>query len=174
LEKRTYTYVVLGLLVWAISGTVIAGYYFTQSNIYQNEYRNLASEFNVLFGTMQNLSGVMESLSLRANILVSYGNTTKVWYNSTALPVGSTAFTAILGVADVRYKDYGGDLGILVTSVNGLANNSTHGWVYWYRDTEKSQWALPEYSCAKYILHRGDMIAFTYQTYTTWPPPFPT
>jgi hypothetical protein len=167
------------MLVWAISSTATAGYYFTQYNIYQNEYRNLAKEFNALSGSMENLSEVLESISLRVNILVSYGNGTKAWHNNTALPVGSTAFTAILAAADTRYKDYGGELGILVTSIDGLPNNSTidrstHGWFYWYEDTEKRMWVLPEYSCAKYILHRGDTIAFTYESYMTWPPPSPT
>jgi len=160
LEKRAFTYVVLALLVWAISGTIVAGYYFTQYNTYQNEYENLASE--------------MESISLRVNILVSYGNGTKIWHNNTALPLASTAFTAILAIADIKYTDYGGELGILVTSINGLASNSTHGWLYWYWDAENSEWILPEYSCAKYILHREDIIAFTYESYMTWPPPSPT
>jgi len=174
LEKRTFTYVALALLVWAISSTIVAGYYFAQYNIYQNEYENLASEFNTLSNTLVGLSDVMESISLRVNILVSYGNGTKIWYNNTALPIASTAFTAILAVADIRYTDYGGDLGILVTSINSVANNSTHGWLYWYWDAEDSEWILPEYSCAKYILHRGDIIAFAYESYMTWPPPQPT
>ncbi|MGQ9460521.1 MAG: hypothetical protein ACUVRA_04750 [Candidatus Bathyarchaeaceae archaeon] len=159
MEKRTFTYLALALLVWAISGTVVAGYYFTQYNIYQNEYENLASE--------------MESILL-INILVSHGNGTKIWHNDTALPVGSTAFKAILAIADTEYVDYGGELGILVTSINGLTNNFTHGWLYWYWDAEKSEWILPEYSCAKYILRRGDTIAFDYVNYVVWPPLPPT
>jgi hypothetical protein len=195
MEKRVFTYIALFMSVWAIFGTVMAGYYFTQYNTYHNEYGNLATEYNALSDAIKNmtsemktsvgnvsevlesqvgnLSKVLESTSLRAGILVSYGNGTKVWHNNTALPVGSTAFTAILAVADIRYTDYGGDLGILVTSIDGLANNSTHGWFYWYRDTEKSEWVLPEYSCTDYILHRGDMIAFTYASYMAWPPPSP-
>ena len=174
MEKRTFTYVALALLVWAISGTVVAGYYFSQYKIYQDEYENLADEFNTLSGTLGDLSEIMESISLRVNILVGYGNGTKIWHNNTALPLASTAFTAILAIADIKYTDYGGDLGILVTSINGLASDSTNGWLYWCWDAEKSEWTLPEYSCAKYILHRGDTIAFTYESYMTWPPPQPT
>jgi len=181
LEKRTFTYVALALLVWAISGTVVAGYYFIQYNTYQNEYKSLANEFNTLSGALDGFSSnlgditeVLESISLKVNILLSYGNGTKIWRNNTALPLASTAFTAILAIADIKYTDYGGELGILVTSINGVANNSTHGWLYWRWDAEKSEWTLPEYSCAKYILHRGDTIAWTYVSYTTWPPPSPT
>ncbi len=167
MEKRTLSYVALGLLVWAISGTLVAGYYLTQYNIYFTEYKNLADDLGTI-------SKVLESISLRIGILISYNNGTKIWQNNTAIPLASTAFTAILATADIEYVDYGGDLGILVTSINGLANNDTHGWLYWCWDAENSVWVLPEYSSAKYILHRDDVIAFTYVSYATWPPPQPT
>lgn len=173
MERRVFTYVALAMLVWAILGTATAGYYFTQFTTYQNEYRNLVKELNTLSQAMGNLSDVMETVSLKANILVDYGNETKIWHNNTALPVGSTGFTAILAVGDTRYVDYGGDMGILITSVDGLANNSTFGWFCWYRDSAESEWTFLEYSCVKYILHRGDIIAFTYQSYAIWPPTFP-
>jgi hypothetical protein len=171
LEKRLYLYIALAMLVWAICGSALAGYYFTQYNIYRNEYAALVAGFNSLSQTMGNLSNMMESLSLRVNLLINYGNGTLVWYNNTALPVGSTAFTAVMGVAKVEYKDYGQELGILVTSINGLANNSPQGWFYWYVNTSNSTWVSPEYSCAKYILHRGDTISFAYES---WPPAPPT
>jgi len=170
LEKRVLTYVILAFLVWAVSGTAIAGYYFTQYTTYRDEYRNLLSELNTLSSTMGNLSSVINTLALRVDILLSYGNGTGTWFNNTALPIGSTAFTAILAVSDVEYKDYGGTMGILVTSINGLAGDSmTHGWFYWYGDTKNSTWISPNYSCSQYILHRGDTIAFSYESYNPWP-----
>jgi hypothetical protein len=148
LEKRTFTYVALGLLVWAILGSVVAGYYFAQYNTYQNEYESLASE--------------MESI-LSVNILVSYGNGTTIWTNNTALPIDSTAFKAILAIADINYTEYEG-LGILVTSINGRASNSTHFWLYWVWDAENSEWIDPGVGASQYILHRGDTIAWTYKS----------
>lgn len=184
MEKGIFTYIALGLLVWAISGTVVAGYYFVQYNTYQNEYENLANEFNTLSdaivdlsdtlsGSIGDISEIMEFIPLKVNILLSYGNGTKIWYNNTAVPLGSTAFTALLAITDIKYTDYGEELGILVTSINGRVGNSTHGWLYWGWDAENSKWELPEYSASKYILHRGDTIAFAYESYATWPPPPP-
>ncbi len=159
MEKRAFTYVALALLVWAVSGTATAGYYFVQYSMYWNEYRNL--------------SNVIDFVSLRVNILVGYGNGTRAWFNNTALPINATAFTALLAVADVGYTDYGGDGGIVVTSIDGLAGDSAHGWFYWHWDAEKSEWVFPNYSCAVQILHREDTIAFTYQSFgMAWPPPF--
>jgi hypothetical protein len=176
--------VTLALLVWAVCGTAIAGYYFTQYNTYHDEYHNVVDDINVLSnaignltvamgnlsGSMGNLSDIMDSLSLRANILVSYGNGTRTWFNNTALPLGTTAFTALrLVTLDVNYTDYGEPLGILVTSINGLANNSTFGWFFWCEPAETTTWTMPNYSCAQLILHRGDTIAFTYQSWYPWP-----
>ena len=173
MEKRLFTYVTLALLVWGILGSATAGYYLTQYTTYRSEYKNLLDDLGVLSNAVGNFSAVMNTISLRANILVSYGNGTRTWFNDTALPIGSTAFTAILAISDVKYKDYGGTMGILVTSINGVAGDSTLGWFWWYEATENSTWVFPSYSCDQYILHRGDTIAFSYESFSTWPPPSP-
>jgi len=153
-------------------GTIVAGYYFIQYDNYRSEYNDLVNQLGADIGE---ISTVLGGISLKANILLSYGNGTKVWRNNTVLPLGSTAFTAIYYLADdINYTDYGGELGILVTSINGVANNSTHGWLYWCWDSQNSKWTLPEYSSAKHLLHKGEMIAFTYASYMEWPPPTPT
>ena len=158
MERRVFTYLALALLVWAVSSTAIAGYYFNQYSTYRTEYLDLTKE--------------MEFVSLRANVFVSYGNGTRVWHNDTALPINSTGLTAIQKVAEPKIEDWG-ELGLLVTSIDGLSGNSTHGWFFWFRETGKVDWTFSEVSCAKHFLHRGDTIAFTYQSYgTAWPPPF--
>ncbi len=114
---------------------------------------------------------MLEGISLKADILLKYGNETRVWYNGTVLPLGSTAFTLVYSIAStINYTDYGGELGILVTSIDGVSSNSTHGWFYWYWDPESSEWVLPSYSSAKHILRRGDIVAFSYASYMEWPP----
>lgn len=169
MEKRTFIYVALGLLSWAILGTIVAGYYFIQYDTYRSEYNNLANQLNANVG---DISTILEGMSLKANILVSYGNGTKVWHNNTVLPLGSTAFTAVFSIADdVNYTDYGGELGILVTKINDVTNEPPYGWFYWYWNSENSEWVSPNYSCNKYIIQRGDTIAWTYDS---WPPEAPT
>jgi hypothetical protein len=172
LEKRHFTYVALAILVWAILGTTVAAYYFVQYNTYRSEYNALVDQLGTDVG---DVSTALEGISLKANILLSYGNGTKIWNNGTVLPLGATAFTAIFSITDeINYTDYGEELGILVTSINRVTNNSTHGWFYWRWNPESSEWILPDYSCAKYILHRGETIAFTYADYMEWPPSTPT
>lgn len=172
MEKKPSIYIILGVLVWSILGTIVASYYFVQYEFYRGEYNNLVDQLNTNAG---DISIILEGISLKADVLLNFGNGTKVWQNSTVLPLGSTAFTAIYYIADnMNYTDYGGELGILVTSINGVSSNSTHGWFYWYWDSESTEWMLPNHSCAKHILHRGDTVAFAYANYMKWPPPTPT
>ena len=172
MERKRFTYITLGVLVWAILGTTVAAYYFVQYNTYRVEYNTLIDQLATSVG---GISATLEGISLRVSILLSYGNETRVWHNNTALPLGATAFTSAFSVADaVNYTDYGGELGILVTSINGVTNNSTHGWFYWYWNSENAEWILPSYSSDKYILHRGEIVAFTYTSSMEWPPPSPT
>ena len=168
MEKKLFTYVTLGLLTWAIVGTAAAGYYFTQYNIYQSEYDDLVNQLNTNVG---DISAILEGISLEANIFLSYGNGTKVWHNNTVLPLGATAFTAIYSIADdLNYTEHE-VFGIFVESINGVANNNPYGWFYCYWDSKNSEWIFPNHSCAKHILHEGDTIAFTYDS---WPPQPPT
>lgn len=169
MEKRVFTYVTLALLVWAICVTAVAAYYFTEYNMYHGEYDNLLGYINTFSGEIGNISGMINSTFVRVDILISYGNTTRIWSNNTALPLGSTAFTAIQAVSDVKYENYGGTLGILVTSVNGVSQNATRGWFYWYLNAVNSTWTSPTYSCSQYILNRGDTIAFSYESFNPWP-----
>ena len=182
MERRLSTYVILSVLVWAIMGTITAGYYFIQYETYHSEYTNLVDQialFNNAVGQLgedvSDMSNVLEGISVRVNVFLSYGNGSESWFNGTVLPLGSTAFTAVYSlVSEINYTDYGGELGILVTSLNHVTNNSTHGWFYWYWDPGNAIWVLPNYSCARHILHRGDIVAFTYANYLIWPPPPPT
>ena len=196
MEKRIFTYITMGLLVWAFLGTIATGYYFIQYSIYESEYQGLVDQLNnysdlvsdlvdrvadyndYVFGLGADIEGIrsiLDGMSLKVNILLSYNTESMVWHNDTVLPLGATAFTAIFSVADeINYTDYGGTLGILVTSIDGVINNDTHGWLYWHWIPADSEWTFPLESSAKYILRKGDTIAFTYANYAEWPPQPPT
>lgn len=169
MEKNASTYMILALMVWAVSGTLVAGYYSIQYNTYHDEYTNLL----VALREISNTTGAM---LVKINLLVSYGNGTNVWLNDTAFPIGTTAFTALRVVSsDVKYVDYGPNLGIFVTRINGLENNSAlqSDWFFWYKTADVQNWSLASYSCSEFILHRGDTIAFAYQSWKLRYPPSP-
>lgn len=193
-----FFYLTLAFLVWAISSTTIDGYYFSQYTTYQQEFNNLSTELRYLSDVINNvscassisivglsqsftedikslrtqidsLSNILESISIKTHILIS-NRSQNVWYNNTAVPIGATGFSSLLTIADIKYTDYGEELGIVVNSINGIANNSTHGWIFWLWDNENSRWLLPDYSSSKHILHRQDTVAWVYSTFNPWPP----
>lgn len=179
-EKRTFLLVVLALLVWAISTTTVTGYYYIQYNTYRQEYERLLQQTQTLANAIaqqtenvNTLSEMLDAISLKVAILINYGESTVEWHNTTRVPLGATAYTATLAVANVTSETYEG-LGILVTSINGVANNSTHAWFWWHWDAAAQMWKLGESSSNSYIMHRGDVIAWAYQSWETWPPPPPT
>lgn len=196
MEKRTFTYITMGLLVWAFLGTIATGYYFVQYNTYESEYQVLVAQLNTynnvvneladgvtdynelvseLDANMEDVRSTLDGVAIKVNILLSFYPESKIWHNDTILPLGATAFTAVYSISDdINYTDYGGELGILVTSINDVVNNATHGWFYWHWMPVDYEWMLPSYSSATYILRKGDTIAFTYASYADWPPQPPT
>jgi hypothetical protein len=186
-EKRTLLFAFICLSIVAVLTTEMAAYYYIQLNVYRGEYQNLAQELNVMSQAIERLANVtsdvgsndqllrdlLETMSLRVNVLVKRASTDLEWHNQTHVPLGSTAITALTAVTNVTCESYG-ELGTLVTSVNGLKNNSTMGWILWCMNATSSQWSLPSYSADKQILQRGDVIAWTYESYASWPPPTPT
>lgn len=180
LERRSFVLIVLALLVWAVSMTTVMGYYYVQYSTYRHEYERLLQQTqdltNVIAQQTENvndLSEMLDAISLKVSIMIKYDGSTMKWHNSTRVPLGATAYTATLAIANVTSETYEG-LGILVKSINGVENNSTAAWFWWYWDTTVNQWKLGESSSNNYILHRGDTIAWTYQNWETWPPPSPT
>ena len=195
MEKRIFTYITMGLLVWAFLGTIATGYYFVQYNTYESEYQVLVAQLNTynevvnnlvdgladyndlvseLDANMEDIRSTLDGVALKVNILLSFDAESRVWYNDTVLPLGATAFTAVYSVADdIEYTD-SNQSGIFVTSINGVANEGNNGWLYWIWMPADSEWNLPLYSIEKYILRKGDVIAFTYRDVFEWPPPPPT
>lgn len=193
-EKRTYGFIVAALLAWSITATSLTSYYYVRYTTYREEYKNVLTQLENIsngtrelslgletvsgqFGdfeqTLENISETLESISLKVNILINYGNENKEWHNETMVPIGATAFTATLAVAEVQYKIY--DWGVYVTSINSVAEKSTESkaWFWWYWDATASQWVLAEVGADQYVLHREDIVAWAYQSYVTWPPPPP-
>lgn len=185
----------MGLLVWAFLGTIATGYYFVQYNTYESEYQTLVDQLNTynevindlvdgltdyndlvseLDANMEDVRSTLDGVAIKVNILLSFDVESKVWHNDTVLPLGATAFTAVYSVSDeINYTDTG-ESGILVTSINGVAEEGSNAWFYWHWEPADSEWTLPSYLSSKYILRKGDTIAFTYTDWADWPPQPPT
>lgn len=139
---------VLALLAWAIIASGFAAYLYLENERLSASLRSYASR------------------TVLVNIGIDYGNGTIVWFNSTPLPSGSSALTALVAVAKVEYKT--SQMGAYVTSVNGvseklLSQNEGYSWLWYRYDPGKSQLVMGQVAADKYILANGDVIVWRYE-----------
>lgn len=148
MEGKTQSILLLVLLAWAIVATSTASYLYMENT-------RLSRELSSLGGRV-----------ITVNIGIDYGNGTVIWFNSTSLPRGATALTALVSVAQVEYKL--SPMGAYVTAVNNvqerlISKNEGYSWL-WYRfDPVKKGLVMGEVSADKYKLADGDIIVWRYE-----------
>ncbi|QOJ78589.1 DUF4430 domain-containing protein [Infirmifilum lucidum] len=141
-------YLLVAVLAWAIIATTLASYLYLENN-------RLSREISYLGGRV-----------VIVNVGIDYGNGTIAWFNSTALPRGSTALTALVSVAQVEYKL--GSWGAYVTSVNSvqekiISKNEGYSWMWYRYDQAKKALVLGEVAADKYKLASGETIVWRYE-----------
>ncbi|MEM2929674.1 MAG: hypothetical protein QW797_02295 [Thermoproteota archaeon] len=123
----------------------------------------LVGETLYLVGLKAQLDTLMkevESVTLRASLLVKYDNGTKQWFNNTIVPVGWTLFnlTAYNLKGNVNYTTY--SFGAVITGINGVSQHESYYWL-WYRwDLEKRDWVPGETGPDACLLRNGDVLAW--------------
>ena len=151
ISKRTLVFAVLALIVWSVTATAYAGYYYMQYRQFEDTLRG------------------MQGLIFKVNILINYGNGTKEWHNATLVPVGATVFNATLAVAEVDYTPYGEY--VLISSINGVQGTPDTGWIWWIWDHSTSQWKSTLEASNQHVLIDGDIIGWNYQNWASTTPP---
>ena len=153
--KRTLVFATLAILVWAGLATILLGHYYLRFQ----EFANLSREY--------------EAVTMKVNIYFDYGNGTKVWHNNTFVPVGFTLLNATELIADV-YVDYTYGAAS-INAIDGVASSLEEKkyWAWWRWDTTIPGWISGEAGADQHLLSPGETLAWTYQSYETWPPPSP-
>jgi hypothetical protein len=147
-QSRVVTVVLIALLVWALVSSSIASYLYLEN---------------------ERLSSMLRSYEARTvlvNIAIDYGNGSVVWFNSTPLPTGSSALTALTAVAKVEYKL--SPMGAYVVSVNGVSEslvsrNEGYSWLWYRYNFEKKALEMGPVAADKYTLADGDIIVWRYE-----------
>lgn len=144
-------FVVLAFTVWAVTATAFTGYYYLQ-------YRQL-----------EDILKTMQSLVLKVNVLMNYGNGTKEWHNNTLVAAGSTVFNATVAIAEVDYSLWNEYM--LIDAINGLQGTKDIGWIWWIWDPPTSEWKQVLEAANKHVLVEGDTIGWNYQSWASTEPP---
>ena len=145
----------VALVVVASAG--LLGFY--QYTVLERQYRTLLDQ--------------VESLTVRVNILIDYGDGRRIWFNDTLIPVGWSLYNATRMIADVKATYYPEYDSHLVEAINGVgldkpAGKSSWYWIIWVWDN--GGWRLLEVGSDKHILRDGDTVAWVFEDTSQWPP----
>ena len=151
LNKRILVFAVLALVVWSVTATAYTGYYYMQ-------YKQLEDTLKT-----------MQSLVLKVNVLINYGNGTIEWHNGTLVPAGATVFNATSNVAEVDYSMWGDS--VLINSINGVQGTQDMGWIWWIWDSATSEWKPTLEIANKHVMVDSETIGWNYQDWASTSPP---
>ena len=153
--RGTWALVVL-LLVWAVTSTSIASYYYVQHVRY--------------YGLYQDVLKKLGEISITVSIALDYGNGTRAWYNGTILPLGATLFNATVKVSKYEYDLFDGKA--FTTAINDVRRKPGEKmyWTWWYWDEAERKWMLGPVACNEYTLRDGHIAIWYYSKVEVWPP----
>lgn len=111
----------------------------------------------------------LNSLLIKTNVLMDYGNGTRLWHNETVI-AGSTTFDALLATTtNVEYTTT--VYGVFVSSINGVKNvaetpSSGRAWLWYFWNATTSKWIDLYKASDAYILKPNDSITWRYEDYS--------
>jgi hypothetical protein len=148
--KRTYLFIALGLLVWGLLASLVAGYYYSLYN---------------------NLSATTQKAIIRVNIGLKNGNATITWFNGTSAKAGDSLLTVTELIATVNYTEYTG-LGALLTSINNVTNHGSFYWMWWTYSTSNG-WSEGPVGCSTYFVYDNENCVWYFEDTSISPLPAP-
>jgi len=135
--------------LWGLIASFLAGYYWLQYT-----------------DTINRIGGV----PVYINVGIDYGNQTRTWHNDTKALSGMTLFKVSKSIVNINYSTAVG-FGVYIESIDDLAFNTTHGWVWWKWDSTMLQWTRVDISSDAYAVADNETFLWYYES--GWPPPPP-
>ena len=133
----------------------------------QNENKKLQERLVQLDRERQQLVEELEEIGVEINLLIDFGNGTRLWFNNTVLPYGSSLLNATLAKAQpVKYTL--SDVGAFIDEIMGVPNSNPWYWLWWR--FEGDQWAMGETAADMARLTDGGIYAWKYSDTSKWPP----
>jgi len=147
-QKSGWKWFSVGLLCALILLSYLAVYYYSESARYQQLYNETLNELRKYDKFMF------------VNMIIDYGNGTKVWYNNTLVIRGADLLNATRTVAEVDYTR--GQYGAFVTRINGMGQDPKTYWLWYTWNSTTSIWDFGPVASDMYTLHEGDIVAWIY------------
>lgn len=105
----------------------------------------------------------LEAQTSQASLMFDFGNEQLQTFNNTEIESGDTVFDLLKKTTEQNnlefsYKDYGGEMGIFVESINSIKNSISDNrfWQYWVNNV------YAQVGAGSYELKDGDVIEWKY------------
>jgi hypothetical protein len=95
-------------------------------------------------------------------VVVDFGGTRENLSRPFAAPAGANAWSAIqhaLGAANVSQRDFGGDLGVMITGLFGVTAQGNHFWEFLINGESSSV------GVGSYLVREGDRLELRYSSF---------
>ncbi len=124
----------------------------------------------------KNIIESLDNLSYNIDLLMNYGNGTKIWHNNTRVPLGFNLFNATVLITEGRMEAtyYPQFQSHFINSINGVGKGEdpdkrTWAWISWHFIEETGRWEAYDVSADMAFLKDGDKIAWYYQDTSKYP-----
>lgn len=157
-DQPTLKSIIVLLIAGLLVSSTVAGYYFLQYDQAQNNANVYLTE----------LKSASASQPITMNLLLDFGNGTRIWYNGTVVQPGWNVYLATVAVTkgnmnDTWYPSFGEHT---VNAIDGVQNNASDSWFVWtYNAT--SHWQLASVGADELPASAGSVYAWSYCTYNT-------
>lgn len=142
----------LGLISLALlGGLILAGGY---AAYYYQEYQSLSQSYGQLVKTVN-------GVTYTTNVLFDFGNGTRVWFNSTRVPVGWNLYnvTSYLTHGNINVTYYQQYKAHLFNGIEGVQNTKNKSWFLW---TYSSSWQTAQTGSDELRVFDGSVYAWTF------------
>ena len=146
MNENTYKLAAVALLCTTIAAGGLALYYNYQLTALKADYETVLEE--------------LADFTAVVDIMIDYGDGNVVWFNDTRIQTGSSVLNATILTCEAEYQT--SDFGSYVTSLNGVAQDGSHFWLWSFYD---GGWESGAVGADQYYLHDGDIIGWTYTSY---------
>jgi hypothetical protein len=152
-SSRTLTTAIVVLIAAVLVSSTFAGYYLLQ-------YQQAQGNSNLYLSELKQASS---SKPITTDILLDYGNGTRIWYNGTVVQPGWNLYlaTTVVTKGDMNttwYPSYGEHL---VTGIGRVLNNANESWFIWSYNLT-SHWQVADNGADQLPTYTGSVYAWSY------------
>ncbi len=154
---KLHNFLIIILLIWAISATILAFTYYQKYIETEKLHRG-----QIIY----------------VDIGINYGNGTLIWFNSTRLLAGASAYQALLLVAN----NVNASEGVYGVYIHGINNVNEYDDVYWFYAiynrsvptwVKVGEWIYPSIASNNLILQDKDIVVWVFFNYAKYASNFP-